>query len=90
LKSPQILELSGIGNKSLLEAAGVNAHLNLPPVGENLQEHLCSPLTYGQRHFVEYLSNLTCLAELSPDADDLALHILRDPQIYKEHLEKLR
>ena len=68
----------------------MNVHLNLPAVGENLQEHLYSCLTYGQRHFVEYLSNLIRPAELSPDADDLALHILRDPQIYKEHLEKLR
>ncbi|KIM67333.1 GMC oxidoreductase [Scleroderma citrinum Foug A] len=73
LKSPQILELSGIGNKALLEEAGVNAHLNLPTVGENLQEHFTYCLTY----------------ELSPDADDLTLHLLRDPQIYKEHLEKL-
>ena len=90
MKSPQILELSGIGNEVLLGAAGVNVHLNLPTVGENLQEHLYSGLTYGQCHSVEHLSNLIRSAELSPDADDLALHILQDPQIYKEHLEKLK
>ena len=90
MKSPQILELSGIGNKALLEEAGVNAHLNLPTVGENLQEHFTYCLTYGQHHSVEPLSNLIHLAELSPDADDLTLHLLRDPQIYKEHLEKLK
>ncbi|KAL4071383.1 GMC oxidoreductase [Scleroderma yunnanense] len=73
LKSPQILELSGIGNEALLEKAGVDVRLNFPAVGENLQEHMLSCLTY----------------ELAPSVDDLTLEMLRDPQVYKEHLEKL-
>ncbi|KAI0364110.1 GMC oxidoreductase [Pilatotrama ljubarskyi] len=40
IKSPQILELSGIGNRSLLEPLGVSVHLDLPGVGENVQEHI--------------------------------------------------
>lgn len=38
--SPQLLELSGIGNCSVLEAAGVAVKVNNPNVGENLQEHM--------------------------------------------------
>ncbi|KAJ0107624.1 hypothetical protein J7T55_007815 [Diaporthe amygdali] len=38
--SPQILELSGIGSKGILENAGVQCLVDLPGVGENLQDHL--------------------------------------------------
>ena len=54
MKSPQILELSGIGNKVLLESIGVTAFLNLPSVGENLQEHMSFHLTYGQYDSIEH------------------------------------
>lgn len=39
LKSPPILEQSGIGNTSLLRAAGIDPLIELPGVGENLQDH---------------------------------------------------
>ncbi|EKM52185.1 uncharacterized protein PHACADRAFT_128404 [Phanerochaete carnosa HHB-10118-sp] len=39
IKSPQILELSGIGRREILESARVQTKVNLPGVGENLQEH---------------------------------------------------
>ncbi|GLQ32193.1 choline dehydrogenase [Litoribrevibacter albus] len=38
--SPHILQLSGIGNKAVLEKAGVQVTHELPGVGENLQDHL--------------------------------------------------
>jgi choline dehydrogenase len=38
--SPQILQLSGIGNKDVLKKAGVELVHDLPGVGENLQDHL--------------------------------------------------
>jgi len=40
-QSPQILELSGIGKKSVLEAAGVPVAVRNDQVGENLQDHIC-------------------------------------------------
>ena len=40
INSPQLLQLSGIGNVSELEALGVRAVHDLPGVGENLQDHL--------------------------------------------------
>ncbi|WP_414932445.1 choline dehydrogenase [Vibrio europaeus] len=38
--SPQLLQLSGIGPKSVLDKAGVKLELDLPGVGQNLQDHL--------------------------------------------------
>ncbi|MDD1793238.1 choline dehydrogenase [Enterovibrio sp. ZSDZ42] len=38
--SPQLLQLSGIGPKAVLENAGVEVKHELPGVGENLQDHL--------------------------------------------------
>jgi choline dehydrogenase len=38
--SPQILQLSGIGPASLLQKHGVQVAIDLPGVGENLQDHL--------------------------------------------------
>ncbi|CAL1706785.1 unnamed protein product [Somion occarium] len=39
IQSPQVLELSGIGNKDILERHGINCVIDLPGVGENLQDH---------------------------------------------------
>ncbi|KAL0067216.1 hypothetical protein AAF712_005786 [Marasmius tenuissimus] len=39
LKNPQLLELSGIGNSSILEHLGIDPLVDLPGVGENLQDH---------------------------------------------------
>ncbi len=38
--SPQLLQLSGVGNASELQALGVDPVVDLPGVGENLQDHL--------------------------------------------------
>ncbi|TPX16311.1 uncharacterized protein E0L32_003960 [Thyridium curvatum] len=39
LQTPQILELSGIGDKSLLEKHGISVIVDNPNVGEHLQDH---------------------------------------------------
>ena len=44
--SPQILELSGIGQGDVLSAAGVDVRHELPGVGEHLQDHLQIRLVY--------------------------------------------
>jgi len=44
--SPQLLELSGIGRRDVLEAAGVPVLHQLPLVGENLSEHVYSPMAF--------------------------------------------
>ncbi|WP_078085635.1 GMC family oxidoreductase [Microbulbifer mangrovi] len=40
LQSPHLLQLSGIGNPKHLQQAGVSPIVDLPGVGENLQDHL--------------------------------------------------
>jgi choline dehydrogenase len=40
INSPQLLQLSGIGNTAELEALGIKPVVDLPGVGENLQDHL--------------------------------------------------
>ncbi|MGH3729766.1 MAG: choline dehydrogenase [Micromonosporaceae bacterium] len=40
INTPQLLQLSGIGNPSELEALGIDVVSPLPGVGENLQDHL--------------------------------------------------
>ncbi|MDG1163754.1 MAG: choline dehydrogenase, partial [Porticoccaceae bacterium] len=38
--SPQLLQVSGVGPRKILEAAGIDVIHDLPGVGENLQDHL--------------------------------------------------
>lgn len=40
INSPQLLQLSGIGNASELSSLGIDVVQDLPGVGENLQDHL--------------------------------------------------
>lgn len=40
IQSPQLLELSGVGNPSILKAHGIDVRHAMPAVGENLQDHL--------------------------------------------------
>lgn len=40
VQSPQLLELSGIGNPDILSKAGIPLKVRNPNVGENLQEHI--------------------------------------------------
>ncbi|MDE1928501.1 MAG: choline dehydrogenase [Burkholderiales bacterium] len=46
IQSPQLLQLSGIGPRALLEARGVEVVHDAPGVGENLQDHLQFRLGY--------------------------------------------
>lgn len=43
LRTPQILQLSGIGPKKLLESAGIDVKIDLPGVGANFQDHPIGP-----------------------------------------------
>ena len=46
IQSPQLLQLSGIGPRRLLQAHGVPVVVDSPGVGENLQDHLQIRLSY--------------------------------------------
>lgn len=72
IQSPRLLELSGVGNPEVLSAAGIDCVVNLPGVGENLQEH---PLT-------------SIIYELEPgkDNDNITLDSLfLNPDVFAEH-----
>ena len=49
INSPQLLQLSGVGNAGELEAVGIRPVHDLPAVGENLQDHLEVYVQYGCR-----------------------------------------
>ncbi|KAI2782107.1 putative GMC oxidoreductase [Daldinia loculata] len=46
VKSPQLLELSGIGRKDILEKYGIDCLLDNPNVGENFQDHGFVPFSW--------------------------------------------
>lgn len=52
LKSPGILELSGIGNRRVLEKYNVTVLIDLPSVGENLQDQMNNGLSGATAHKV--------------------------------------
>jgi choline dehydrogenase len=63
INSPQLLMLSGIGPANHLNALGIPAVVDLPGVGQNLQDHLLAPVIYACTQPVtmasaETLSNL--------------------------------
>ncbi|KAL0952842.1 hypothetical protein HGRIS_007067 [Hohenbuehelia grisea] len=71
IKSPQILELSGIGRKDILKRIGVDLKVNLPGVGENVQEHHFSSMSF----------------ELDPTAGHTTRDLLRNPLYAAEALK---
>lgn len=79
-QSPQLLELSGIGQKAVLAAAGVKPIINLPGVGENLQDHIRVQSSYVLK------DNYTSYDELRTNttyaAQQLALYEAGKPSAY--------
>jgi choline dehydrogenase len=47
INSPQLLELSGIGQPDLLQTLGIELHHALPGVGENLRDHYAPRMKWG-------------------------------------------
>src|SRR5439155_1524646 len=49
INSPQLLQLSGVGNARELESLGIDVVADLPGVGENLQDHLEVYVQYASK-----------------------------------------
>lgn len=47
INSPQLLELSGVGNAERLKPLNIPVVHHLPDVGENLQDHMLTKVVYG-------------------------------------------
>lgn len=56
--SPKILELSGIGSPDILSPLGVPVIVDLPGVGENLQDQLVSDCVYVSRSAISKIIDL--------------------------------
>ncbi len=59
VNSPQLLELSGIGAGEALSRADIPVEVELPGVGENLQDHYCLPMRYRLKKGVRSVNELT-------------------------------
>ncbi|KAF8064121.1 hypothetical protein FPV67DRAFT_1671869 [Lyophyllum atratum] len=46
IRTPQLLELSGIGDKNVLSPLGIDVKVNLPGVGANYEDHTITIMTY--------------------------------------------
>lgn len=75
-QSPKLLELSGIGDSSLLESHGIPVIINNPNVGENLQDHLMTGISYEVK---EGVFTGDALMRQEPEAIQGAM------QLYTEH-----
>ncbi|KAF8627583.1 hypothetical protein AX17_006156 [Amanita inopinata Kibby_2008] len=66
-RNPQLLELSGIGNKDILNKFGIKVKVDLPGVGQNYEDHTITILTYklkpGYLSFDALSYNATLVAE---------------------------
>ena len=62
--SPQILMLSGVGDRDHLEEVGVTPVLHLPAVGQNLQDHLITSVVFD----TEQPLSMDVLGSSSPSA----------------------
>jgi hypothetical protein len=46
VQTPQVLELSGIGNREVFSAAGINTMVESPSVGANFQDHVLGGMVF--------------------------------------------
>jgi choline dehydrogenase-like flavoprotein len=74
------LELSGIGNKEILDAAGIETRVHLPGVGNNVQEHMFADVTCGTRLHIRNFKIAHSPAELRPEmaSEYLTFDLLND------------
>ncbi|OTA59684.1 GMC oxidoreductase [Hypoxylon sp. EC38] len=75
-QSPKILELSGIGDESLLNKFGITTKVNNPNVGENLQDHLMTGVSF---EVAEGVMTGDSLLRQEPELIQAAM------QMYQEH-----
>ncbi|CAK5270668.1 unnamed protein product [Mycena citricolor] len=75
IMSPQILELSGIGNPNIIAAAGLDVLVNLPGVGENVQEHYYTGISREVRDDIDHAKYTT-------------LDVLTDPATLQAEVEQ--
>ncbi|TRM59618.1 hypothetical protein BD626DRAFT_462271 [Schizophyllum amplum] len=83
VNTPQILELSGIGQKDVLSSAGIQQLIDLP-VGENLQDHTLLIIAFELNNDTMTLDSLHTNQTLA--ADQLALWHDDQPNLFDKGL----
>ncbi len=68
LSTPQILMLSGIGDRDVLRGHDIASAVHLPGVGQNLQDHIACALQYRIRKPVSPAGQLSRLGQLAVGA----------------------
>ncbi|GAA5999425.1 GMC family oxidoreductase [Rhodotorula paludigena] len=72
--SPQLLELSGVGNAELLRQSGIEPVVDLPGVGENFQDHPCIAMSFRLKRQYESLDMFESDARLKEKIHQEFLH----------------
>ncbi len=67
IASPQMLMLSGVGNKEHLAKHNIDCHHHLPGVGQNLQEHVDSCLLVKSKKRDGFTFTVSGLLKMVPD-----------------------
>jgi choline dehydrogenase len=57
IQSPQLLLCSGVGPAAQLQRLGLPVVVDLPGVGENLQDHVCAPMSWRLKPGVQGLNS---------------------------------
>ncbi|KAJ5269806.1 hypothetical protein N7505_005564 [Penicillium chrysogenum] len=87
LKSPVLLELSGVGNPDILSKYGITTKVNLPTVGENLQDQMNNGLQFESKKShadgksTDYVSYPSA-PQLFPNSTALGADLLRKLPAY--------
>lgn len=84
LKTPQLLELSGVGNKEILSKHNIECLVENPNIGENLQDHgfvslsweVADPTTSGDMMRNPEVANMAVQAFMTAKAGPLSTHAL--------------
>ncbi|KAF2760377.1 alcohol oxidase [Pseudovirgaria hyperparasitica] len=80
-KSPHLLELSGIGNTSILTSAGIKPIVSLPGVGENLQDHIRIQNSYELKP--NYTGTDILRFNSTRAAEELTKYYAGEPSLYR-------
>ena len=67
INSPQLLQLSGIGEREALESLGIRCLHELPGVGKNLQEHVDACVLVSSRKSNGFTASVLGLLKMLPD-----------------------
>ncbi|KAI0255558.1 hypothetical protein BJV78DRAFT_684203 [Lactifluus subvellereus] len=71
-KTPQLLELSGVGDRNLLKSFGIETLIDLPGVGENLLDQTYTLIDYVAKKHVKTLDEMRINASFAQQ--QIALH----------------